>query len=253
MKLSKMVTNRTHPCPQDDGKQETGVCKTKFSKHLHEALQSHLTVPYQHKIDISCFQPSLDLNDYIDEDINDDGDDEDRAIKKEALAVKEEMKDNFIEEIKSILGPSAKSVRVGQIVFEEMDDEDVTYKLMVSASKPDHVKMMRALYGMSKYDIEDVLSHASHGKRMSSLVEGFITHIIDRQHQILQEAFEADPESMDFNEPKKMSRKEAIGFINKCLDEQDEDIGATLSEFFKSVKLQKEDVIQAIKLINETT
>jgi len=224
----------------DSGKSKKNPqTKVRFLDKLTSALNDkRITVPYSYVLESMQFQ--------YDED-----DDPDLAAAAEARNATSDAKRAFIEEVEDALD-SSNGVKVKSVMFEELDDDDATYKIVVQATESDHKRLLSKICGLSEAEISDVLKESASKQQTiqvpKSVVDDFVSYVIEEQHKLFAESFQADPDSFDNEEPQKMTSTEAAGFITRSLGELNEDVIDMLKSFAKSCNYSPDDVLEAVRV-----
>jgi hypothetical protein len=223
----------------DTGKsRKSPQTKVRFFDRLSTALSDkRITIPYGYTLENMQFSYS-----------NEDDDPEEAAI-VEAKNATPSAKAAFLEAAKSVLG-SVDNIRIKSVAFDELDEEDATYKILVTASDSDHSQMLSKICGTSEDEIKEMLTKAAARPATKqvpkSVVDDFVAYVMEEQYKLFMESFQSNPESFDNEEPQKMARTEAIDFINRSLGEGNDDVLDRLKDFAKSSGYSPDDVLEAI-------
>jgi hypothetical protein len=212
--------------------------KVRFFDRLSTALSDkRVAIPYSYVLENLQFS------------FSEEDDDPEEAAIVEARNATSSAKNAFLEAVKSVLG-STDNIKIKSVAFDELDEEDATYKILVSASDSDHSQMLSKICGIGEEEIKEALAKAATKPATKqvprSVVDDFVAYVAEEQYKLFMESFQSDPESFENQEPQKMSRTEAIDFINRSLAEGNDDVLDRLKDFAKSSGYSPDDVLEAI-------
>jgi hypothetical protein len=227
----------------DDGRSTISRgTRVRFLDDLDKALEKRFALPYRYVLEEMQFQ-------FAEED-----DDPEAAALAEARQVSKEAKARFLAEAEQVLGQRAcQAIKVERAALDELDGDDATFLLTVSATQSEHKALLKAISGLTDPEIREALSvapgkaHKAAQRAPASAVDDFVAYVIEEQHKLFLDSFQADPASFDDAEPQRMSRSEALDFAVRSLDEMNDDVLSMLKVFCETAHCDQDGLLEALR------